>query len=397
MNLFRLAWRNANENAFRKWAVMICSGLLAGFAIGATIVIGGAQRSLDLALQRLGADIIAVSEGSENLMENAYLMGVPARTWMPRDTADQIAQIPGVEAVSPQFFLSTLRGAVCCAVPEMFLIAYDPETDFTLKPWLENHLEDGLEMGEAVGGSLIFVPKDPGTILIYGYEIKLAGNLAPTGTGIDRSMFFTFETAYDIAENSTFLAVEEMEIPADSISAAMIKIEPGADIHSVALAIEEALPRVAAVESNNLFHSQRVQILSLLRSVMVLLGIAWVLFVGLIGLVFAMAVNERRQEVGVLRAIGFRQAAVFKSLIVEGIMLALPGATFGILFVIVLVYLFRNFIIQMMGVPFLIPSPLALIGLSVAALAAGLVSVVLGAIIPTLRVTRMEPAFAMRA
>ena len=111
MNPFLLAWRNANNNAFRSWTVFLCAALMAGLAVAATIVIGGAQRSLGLALERLGADIVVVPQGTEEGMENAFLMGVPARSWMPRDVVDRVSGVPGVEAVSPQFFLSTLRGA----------------------------------------------------------------------------------------------------------------------------------------------------------------------------------------------------------------------------------------------------------------------------------------------
>lgn len=397
MNILKLAWRNTNANLFRSATVLICAGLMAGFAVAATIVIGGAQKSLNLALDRLGADIIVVSAGGEHLMENAFLMGVPARTWMPREVIDQIAAVPGVEKVSPQFFLATLRGAACCSVPEMFLIAYEPETDFTLKPWLESNLDDGLDLWEAVGGAYIFVPRDPGYILIYGSEITLEGNLEPTGTGLDRSMFFTFETAYEIARLSPERALEPLLIPPNSVSAAMVKTNSGTSIHEVAREIENLLPEVTAVESSNLFHSQRLEIISLLQSVLALLGVAWLLCVALIGLAFSMAVNERRQEIGVLRALGFSRPLVLRSLLSEGLILALAGGIGGIALFTFAVYLFRNLIIKIMGVPFLIPPPIQLIALAAGALALTLVSVAVGAIIPILRVSLMDPSLAMRS
>jgi len=397
MHFFKLALRNTQGNAFRSVTVLICAALLAGFAVAATVVIGGAQKSLNLALERLGADIIVVSAGSEKLMENAFLMGVPARTWMPREIIGQIAQFPGVEQVSPQFFLSTLRGASCCTVPEMLLIAYEPETDFTLKPWLEQNLDDdGLKPGEAVGGDHIFVPRDPGYILIYGTEITLRGNLQRTGTGLDKSMFFTFETANQISESSAELALDILEIPQGSVSAAMIKTNPGSDIHQVAAQIEEAIPYVAAVESNNLFHSQRLELFSLLRSVLALMVVAWLLCISLIGLIFSMAVNERQQEIGVLRAIGFSRSFVLRSLLSEGMILGLVGGLLGIALFTFIIYLFRNLIIQLMGVPFLIPSPLNLFVLVVFTLVLTLGSVTVGALIPTLRASLMDPSVAMR-
>lgn len=391
-----LAWKNANGNAFRSFVVFVCAALLAGFAVSATIVIGGAQTSLGLAMDRLGADIIVVPVGTEHAMENAFLMGVPAAAWMPRSNVEHVAAIPGVAAVSPQFFLSTLRGASCCSVPEMFLVAYEPETDFTLKPWLEEHLEEGLQLGQAVGGAFVYVPQDPGYILVYGYPIDLKGSLAQTGTGLDQSMFFTFETAYEIAQRSLEQAEQELVIPTDSISAVMVKLESGADPQQVAGQIRQALPGVTPIESTNLFHSQRVQIMGLLQSVLALLGLAWVLFVALIGLVFSLAVNERRQQIGVLRALGLTRRFVLQSLLAEGLILALFGGVAGIAFFAAFVHLFRHLIIQMMGVPFVIPSAVSLVVLALGALVLALVSVTLGALVPTVRISLMDPAAAMR-
>jgi putative ABC transport system permease protein len=396
MSSIFLALRNTNGNPFRTWTVLICAALMAGFAISSRIIIGGAQNSLDLALKRLGADIVVIPAGGEHLMENAFLMGVPAMVWMPEDYIDVVASIPDVEIVSPQFFLSTLRGAVCCSVPEMFLIAYDPETDFTLRPWLEAHFDGGLEVGQAVGGAFVYIPVDPGEILVYGYKIDLVGNLEQTGTGIDQSMFFTFETARQIAALSEFQAVKELEIPEGRVSAAMVRVKRGADIHKVAMQIENALPDITAVESSNLFHSQRVVILSLLQSVVVLMVVAWILSVGLIGMVFSLAVNERRQEIGVLRALGSTKRFVLRSLLAEGLILALAGSSLGVLLSTFAIYLFRDFLIRTLGFPFLFPTLPVLILLSLAVLAVTLISVTLGALLPTLRISTMEPAYAMR-
>jgi putative ABC transport system permease protein len=391
-----LAWKNVNGNTFRSWTIAVCAALMAGFVVAATIVIGGARNSLQVARERLGADIIVVPAGSEHAMENAFLMGVPTAAWMPRENVERIAGIPGVQAVSPQLFLSTLRGALCCSVPEMFLVAYDPQTDFALKPWLEKNLEDGLHLGEAVGGAFVYVPADPGTILVYGYEIDLRGNLEPTGTGLDQSMFFTFETAREIARLSSVQAEQELKLQDDSVSAVMVKLAPGADSHQVAQQIQQALPQVTPVESTNLFHSQRVQITGLLQSVVALLGVAWLLSVALIGLVYSMAVNQRRQQIGVLRALGFTRRLVLQSLLAEGWILALAGAAAGIAAFTLAVYLFRHGIIQMMGVPFPFPSLLPLSLLAAGALVLALASVNLGALVPTLRIGLMDPADAMR-
>ena len=202
MSLLQLAWKNISGNRLRSWVVALCALVVAAFALFATLLLRGAATSLELAADRLGADIVVVPEGAQTEMEGALLMGVPAHFWMPEENVAKLAAIPGVEAVSPQIYLATLVGASCCSVSEMFMIAYDPETDFTVRPWLEERLPAGLGLGEVIGGDYIFATEGEDGILVYGDLVKLKGNLEPTGTGLDQSLFFTLDTAHDIARAS---------------------------------------------------------------------------------------------------------------------------------------------------------------------------------------------------
>ena len=63
----------------------------------------------------------------------------------------------------------------------------------------------------------------------------------------------------------------------------------------------------------------------LLQTILIIMGITWALSVLLIGLVFSMAANERRKELGVLRALGATRLHIFKSLLAESSLLALIG------------------------------------------------------------------------
>ena len=370
--------------------------MLSGLAIGTTLIVRGAQDSLEMALNRLGADIIVVPAGSEEGMENAFLMGVTLRIWMDGKVLDEVKSLPGVEAVSPQIYLSTLRGAVCCAVPDLFLVAYDPETDFTLHPWLQNHLPNGLSTGNAIGGSLIFIPDGGDSIAIYGYGVGLQGNLEPTGTNIDQSMFFTMDTAQKIAETSITKAEQRLEIPSGKISAVMVKVGLGADPKQVATAIRQNIPGVSAVESSNLFTTHRSNISSLLDYLVVVLGVVWLLSIALVALLFSMTVNERRREIAVMRALGAVQSDVLGLLLSEASFLALTGGILGAGLFSMGIYLARNVIIDTMGFPFLFPSWTGLLAVVLLGLAVSLITVLLAALGPVLRIIRMEPAEAIR-
>jgi putative ABC transport system permease protein len=396
MSLLQLAFKTISGNSFRSGVVFLCALLVAAFALFTTLLIRGAESSLRLAIDRLGADIVVVPEGSEAKVESALLMGVPANIWMPRDTVQKIAAVNGIEALSPQLYLATLADADCCSVSEMFIIAYDPQTDFTISPWLQGHLGGGLRLGEVVGGSYIFATEGLQNIRLYGYLVTLKANLEPTGTGMDQSLFLTFDTAQDIAYKSTFQAEQLLEIPSDQISAVMIKVKPENDPRVVALQIMQTVPGVTPIESSNLFQSYRKQMTGLLKSILVILGITWALSVALIGLVFSMAANERRKELGVLRALGATRSFIFKSLLAEASLMAFFGGLAGVVLAGLVIFLFRKLIVVSLGIPFLLPSPLALLLQIGAGLLLALFSVNLAALLPALRISRQDPAIAMR-
>jgi putative ABC transport system permease protein len=396
MNLLQLAWRNISGNTFRSWVVFLCALLVAAFTLFATLLLRGAATSLRLASDRMGADIVVVPSGAEAKMEGALMMGVPAQFWMPKENVQRLAAIPGVEKVSPQVYLATLTGASCCSVSNMFMVAYDPETDFTVRPWLNQELSGGLRMGEVVGGAFISATEGKQNIRVFGYLVTLKANIEPTGTGLDQSMFFTLDTARDIARISVTQAEEPLTIPDNQVSAVLVKVKPGSDPHEVAVQIYRSILGVVPIESANLFQSSRKQLASLLKTVLFLLGLIWALSVALIGLVISMAANERRRELGVLRAIGATRRFIGQSLLVEAGILAFCGGAVGIFLTVLVIYLFRKLIVVSLGLPFLLPSPGALLLEIAAGMFLALFSVFLAALFPAVKVSRQDPAIAMR-
>ncbi len=65
MSLFRLALKNISGHGFRSGVVILCALLVAAFALFTTLLMRGAETSLRLALDRLGADIVVVPSGAE--------------------------------------------------------------------------------------------------------------------------------------------------------------------------------------------------------------------------------------------------------------------------------------------------------------------------------------------
>ncbi|HEX2924103.1 MAG TPA: FtsX-like permease family protein [Chloroflexota bacterium] len=122
----------------------------------------------------------------------------------------------------------------------------------------------------------------------------------------------------------------------------------------------------------------------------------WVISVLVIGLVFSVVANERRREIAVLRALGSTSFFVFRSLLAEATLLALAGGVVGTMLAGGWIFLLRGLMVDLLGISFLLPSPFDFLLVAGASLALAVASVLLAALFPAYRVSRLDPALAMR-
>ncbi|MDP6179124.1 MAG: FtsX-like permease family protein, partial [Desulfatiglandales bacterium] len=122
----------------------------------------------------------------------------------------------------------------------------------------------------------------------------------------------------------------------------------------------------------------------------------WVMSILVVGAIFSMVVNERRREIGLLRAMGFRRGSVFKLIMYESTVLTGLGGILGILAGISLISYLGHFFQKTMKMPYLWPTNDFLGALILICLAAGLASGIFGALFPAARTSRMEPLEAIR-
>ncbi len=397
MNLHRLVLRNILSSLYRSGAILVCAILVAGLGLSATLVVQGARLGLQRNLSRMGADIIAVPWGTMSVdLDTAHLAGMMTDRWMPKAYMDRIMAVQGVEAVSPQLYLTTMEDSPYSSLAELYLVAYDPVTDFVLEPWLEHDPIGTLRLGEAVGGSAVSDPDGDQKIEVYGYPIRLIRTLEETGTDVDQSLFFTFDTAQAIVDEVQRQPQPAFEMAPESISTAMVKVRLGSDPHEVAVRILEQVPSVLPIESTGFFQTQRAQIVGLLRTVLILAGLTWCLATLFMGLVFSLAANERSREIATLRALGATKPVILKTLLLEGVTLAATGGVAGIGLAVLIAGLFGEQIAQATGIQIMLPGPLALAGWAAAGLVLAIASVTLAAWLPASRLSQQEPALAMR-
>jgi len=114
------------------------------------------------------------------------------------------------------------------------------------------------------------------------------------------------------------------------------------------------------------------------------------------GVIFSMAVRERRSQIGLLIAKGANKRFIFQMLTKESIAIAATSSLSGCLMGLLIVISFRELLSNALGTPDVLPSAAAT-GLFVAAFSVlGTVTSVITAILPVIPVLRTEPYEAIK-
>jgi len=395
VTLFGFAKRNLRRKIFRSVAIAVSVAVVAGTLFSVTTVMESVELSLKRGTARLGADLMVVPADSEQTARAALLAGEPSTFYMPSSLVEKIRAVKGVQVASPQLFLESASYA-CCDVAEVRLIGFDPATDFTITPWVKQRLDRPLEPDEILIGREVTYDVG-GSMTYYGQRFKIAGYLELTGMRfLDNSVFMPLDTARRMIAESGRKAKQELHVRADQVSAVLVQIDPKYSPEQVAIYIEHDVDGVKAVVSEEVISSVRKQLFVLLRSILVVSAILWIMALLMIGVIFSMIVNERQREMGLLRAMGARRAAVFRLILTEASTLSLLGGIAGIAAGGVLLFTFKNLIRASLNVPYLWPQPLQFGFIIGFCLVLALVTGVGAALYPAFRISRMEPYAAIR-
>jgi putative ABC transport system permease protein len=219
MNFYYVALKNLKRKLVRTWLLFAIVGVVACTLFAATLFLKSINNALKIGTYRLGADILVVPESAETKAKTALLSGEPTQFLMERSVLDQVRAVDGVKNATPQLFIKP-TSFTCCFNVDVFLIAFDPDTDFTIKPWLEKNLNRKLKLNEIITGrSVPIIVGD--SIPFFGTTFTVAGTMEATGMDFfDRAVFMSLESAYLMAENSKTKAIQPLEIGRDKIDGA---------------------------------------------------------------------------------------------------------------------------------------------------------------------------------
>ncbi len=396
MNIPYVALKNLKRKVTRTWLLFAIVAVVSCTLFSATLFLKSINNALKIGTYRLGADILVVPENAESKAKSALLSGEPTQFLMDRSILDRVKNIDGVKSATPQLFIKP-TSFTCCFNVDVFLVAFDPETDFTVKPWLEKNLNRKLALNEIITGrSVPVIVGDK--IPFYGTTFTVAGTMEPTGMDFfDRAVFMSLDAGYKMAEDSQKKAIQPVEIGRDKISTVLVQVRDDITPDRVAIRIEHDISGVKALVSDTIISTVRKQLSGLIKAILIISVILWFIVLLIMAFAFYMIVNERRREIGLLRAMGANKGHIAAIILNEATLLSAAGGASGIILGYGLLASFKNLMLHYLRLPYLFPSAADLIMLTGGALLFSIITGLIAALLPSLSVLRVEPYEAIRS
>lgn len=393
-----LSFRNIIKKPVRSAALIIIAAFLAFSAFGGSVMVMSLSEGLNSLSARLGADIVVVpySATSKVSYDSIIIQGQPGQFYMDSKYYDEIKEeISGIEKITAQFYLASAKASCCSS--RLQIIGFDPETDFSVQPWIEKSYSDKLGLYDTVVGSDV-TPNTDMTIEIYGKTLKVQSVLDKTGTELDHAIYVNTETMKELikAHNEKNPNQEREVNPDNVVSSVLIKVSGGYDIDSVVGDINLHVRQVKAIRTQNMISDVADSLSGVSGMISALMIAVWALSVIIMAIAFTMIMNERKKEFAVLRVLGASRARLAGFVFKENAILTLTGGVIGVLLTVIIILLFSPLIEQSIGLPFLLPNAVTL---CVAGLITVIVTVAAGALtaaISAFKISKIDTGLILR-
>lgn len=350
----KLALKNIKANPGRSALLIIICAFLATAVFGGSVFIDSIANGLNSYQTRLGADIIVIPKEIEERgsFEGILIQGIPDTFYMDSTILDGVRGTEGIEYASPQFFLAT-AAASCCDSPVQ-IIGFDPDTDFSIKPWIKESYDGNIEEGDIIVGSNIYFDSSR-KLKFYNVSCNVSAQLEKTGTGLDNAVYANMDTIKKIIKSADNLGFEKFKgVDPDSvISAVMIRTKDDYDIKEAAGNINFELDGVSAFTSQKMISGITQGIKNVTSVIKIVIAIIWILSMIILTALFSLIAGERVKEVAILRIIGASKQIIVGTLRYEAFFIALFGSLSGVAAVAVIFFPFLDTIKRSLELPVL--------------------------------------------
>ncbi|MBL7200178.1 MAG: ABC transporter permease [Anaerolineae bacterium] len=322
MELFDIAWNNIRR---RKGRVLL---LVLGLTIGVTTVVAlqaitrTLQADVGNKLDEFGANILIVPH-SNSLSLSYGGLAVSSATFDLEELRDQdVAQVWTIPNARNISIVAPKLLSVAEVREQAVLVAgVDFESELRMKPWWQLEGSEPETEGQALAGSRVATLLDlsVGSPLQVGDQVfQVVAVLAENGQQDDDMLFVDLSAAQRALDRPGAISLVEV--------AALCTACP---IEDMVAQIQAVLPQARVTALRQAVALRMEMVGQLMRFSWALSAVVLVIG-GLVVLTTMLgAVAERKQEIGVLRAIGFRRRHIIHIILTEATLVSLLGGTLG--------------------------------------------------------------------
>ena len=392
---FGFGIRNIRKRPYRSFCLMLAAvigsyALFVGLSLKASL-----NNGISRMRERMGADLMIVPETSEVEAKNILLTGEPEFFYMDASVAKAVKDVEGIECSTSQFYFTSLSSE-CCST-RVQLIAFDPETDFVIGPWISERATSGVSDGSVIIGSEV-TPLSNGKVKFYGNEYSVAGKLGETATGLDHSVFMSRDTMHEILNDAKNKGYQFLNPEDDGsfVSTVLIRVDKGADITEVEKEIYKKASGIRFIETDKLINDVSVKLGSVEKIINITLTVLLVFSFLTMILFFSVIFHERKKEFAVLRILGTSSDRICFFSLTEGIVVGITGGFAGLILGILTVFPFNHYIENSLDVPYLMPAAATIIFYGILGVLVTTLFGSLSSFLSTLSLAHAETYYTMR-
>jgi putative ABC transport system permease protein len=388
---------NLTRRPGRTAALVILTFLLSFSAMAGFLMVSGLKSGLNSLESKLGADIMVVpyEATTKSTFSNMILQGNPGYFYMSENVLDKLGNIEGIGQVSSQFYLASTSSG-CCDY-KVQIIGYDPNSDFTIGPWLKDNYSGTVSDYEIiVGNQLNAFPGD--TLRFFDVNCTVVAKLDETGSYLDTAVYAnmnTIKAMIDGAKNNGMHTFDNVDSD-NLVSSILINVADGYSVDEVMNDINIHVRKVEAVRTQNMISNVSDGLANISGIVTILVGAIWLLTLIILILVFTMIGNERKKEFAILRGMGASRKELSLIMTKESFYVCIIGSVIGALLGTVTIVLFANFVRSSLSLPFLTSSDLSIICLFIISVAVSIFAGVCSSLGCVRKVSKVDTALILR-
>ena len=320
-----LSLKNIRHYIFRYGITFAILLLINIFVFASSIIINGAMDGIEIAKNKIGADLVVSSktENFDEIAENIMYDGLPQTLFVDKKYEESIKSIPHVTRVVSRLYLATLKGASCCD-DQVQLIATDFTNDFLLSTVVKSK---ELGLNEIILGSK-FAAEVGETVKYYGREFVVKEKIEKTGTGYDISGFISYESAKSIMEDKQY---EDLYGKIDKTATSIIFVNSD-NPEITKNIIESQYGKCLSVYSMNSKISGYISTVGAIKKLIIVLDVFLFVvgFCAIFGLTL-ICTDSRKNECGSLLLLGKTKAFVWRVFSLEQVIVCLVAVATSII------------------------------------------------------------------